>query len=155
MQKLFTILLGCAMLVGFSACKLVQASTQAGFKQGLSGNVFEQLGNAMPLRDKPISKGRPFATTIYIYAPLKIGDAIGLQGQMAKKINGRLIDSCKTDGTGQYRIALQPGQYSVLVQYEHAYFIPFFSGQEGLAFIEIKRNSFTALDIIVNAKASY
>lgn len=155
MQKTIHILLFSYILLSVSACGVFHATTQTVPKQGISGYVYEQMGNAMPLRDKPVSKGRPIQTVIYVYSPLKMGDTLGLVGQMAAKINGQLVDSCKSDATGHYSIALQPGVYSILVPYDHGYFIPFYSGREGLANTEVKPNSFTALDIIVNAKASY
>jgi hypothetical protein len=155
MKTPHSILLFCFFLTCLNGCGLVRSSVQSVTKQGLTGYVYEQIGNAMPLRDKPIIKGRPLSTTIYVYAPLKVGDVSVLVGQMATKVNARIIDSCLTDETGHFTMPLQPGRYSVLVQYEHAYFVPFYAGQDGLAIMEVKPASFTALDIIVNAKASY
>ena len=137
---------GCAVVKGHSSKKPIE---------GIRGHVFEQQGNAMPTKGKSSSKGTPFSTKIYVFEPTQLTQVDGLNGPICSKVRSVLIDSAISDSSGNYFIALNPGKYTLLVKYEWGYFVPFFSGLNELAIIQIQPKIVSDLDIIVNAKASY
>jgi len=122
---------------------------------GVEGQVLELIGNAMPSKGKPAVKGRPMVTKIYIYQPLHLAQLENQNGAFCNKINGVLIDSVVSDSVGHYHIVMKPGQYSVVVGYGNGFFVPYFSGLDGVAYITIEPNNTVLLNITVNQKASY
>ncbi len=144
--SLCLLLIGCAVVKGHSSKKTIE---------GIRGHIFEQQGNGMPLKGKSISKGVALSAKIYAFEPTQINQVEGLNGPVCSKVNTRLLDSTSSDKEGNYFIALKPGKYTLLVKYESGYFVPFFSGMNELAIIQIQPNRVSDLDIIVNAKASY
>lgn len=121
----------------------------------IEGRIFEKLGNAMPAKGGHAGKGSPLSTKVYIYKILRLAQLENQNGTFCKKINGILVDTALSDSTGYYQIVLKPGQYSIVVGYENGYFIPYFSGIDGVAYIQIEPNKSTPLNITVNQKASY
>jgi hypothetical protein len=111
----------------------------------------------MPMIDKPNSKGAALETVLYIFEPTSIRQIeAGLQqGQFVSKINAKLLDSVHSDKLGAYSLYLKPGKYSVFVKYENGYYVPFYSGKEGVSIFETKQNEITELDITVKANSSF
>ncbi len=142
----------CLLLGG---CAAVKDHASKKTIEGIRGYIFEQQGSAMPLKGKTSSKGVAISTIIYVFEPTQINQVEGLNGPICSKVNTRLLDSATSDREGNYFMALKPGKYTLLVKYESGYFVPFFSGMNELAIIQIQPNRVSDLDIIVNAKASY
>jgi len=122
---------------------------------GMEGQVMELLGNAMPSKGKASSKARPLTTKIYLYQPLHLVQLENQNGSFCTKINGVLLDSVVSDKLGHYQIVMKPGEYSVVVGYENGFFVPYFSGLDGVAYIHIEAHKIALLNITVNQKASY
>jgi len=152
MIKLPISLLICLILFG---CGTVNVQTVKKDIEGIRGHVSEQQGNVMPSKGKLSAKGSPIRTKIYVFEPTQLAQVQGLNGSICSKVNALLLDSTSSDSTGNYFIALKPGKYTLLVKYESGYFIPFFSGLNGLSMIQIQPKRVSDLDIIVNVKASY
>lgn len=152
MIKLPVYLLICLILFGCGSVKVHSLQKNI---EGIRGHVFEQQGNVMPSKGKPSGKGSPISTKIYVFQPTELAQVDGLIGPICSKVNTVLLDSATSDSSGNYFVALKPGRYTVLVKYESGYFIPFFSGLNGLAMIQIQPKLVSDLDIIVNVKASY
>ena len=64
------ILMGSLGFLCLIACHTVkQAALLTPEQQGIEGQILEQMGNQMPSMGKPISKGKPYPTTVYFYQP--------------------------------------------------------------------------------------
>ena len=50
---------------------------------------------------------------------------------------------------------MKPGKYSIVAGYENGFFVPYFSGIDGVAYFNIEPNKIDLLNITVNQKASY
>ena len=137
------------------ACIGQQPSFQNQNISSLEGQVMELLGNAMPSKGKSSYKGRPLLATIYIFQPLHLAQLENQTGAFCNKINGTLIDSVLSNSDGRYHLSLKPGQYSVVVGSENGFFIPYFSGLDGVAYFNIEPYKTTLLNITVNQKANY
>ena len=121
----------------------------------LEGVVTEQRGNAMPIKGKSSSNGLAINTKIYIYKALNLAQLENQNGNICAKINGDLIGTTTTDSLGHYYFHLPAGSYSLVVAYEKGFFIPYFSGNDGVAIFKVAPEKTTILNIIVNQKASY
>jgi hypothetical protein len=121
----------------------------------IAGQVFEQVGNFMPSKGKPASKGRPLMTKVFIYQPVQMAQLENQNGAYCDRIKGLLIKSTLSDSTGHYHFDLKPGKYSIVVAYDHGFFIPYFSGTDGVAYIQLEKGKPQILNITINQKASY
>ena len=121
----------------------------------IAGQVFEQVGNFMPSKGKPAVKGRPLMTKVFIYQPVQMAQLENQNGAYCDRINGVLIKAALSDSTGHYHFDLNPGKYSIVVAYDYGFFIPYFSGTDGVAYILVEKGRPQILNITVNQKASY
>lgn len=135
--------------------KILHHNNNLNVKTVLSGQVKVQTGNQMPMVNSLVKKGKPFPTTVYVFAPLNNTDLLGQEGQWCKAIQSTILDSIKTDSEGNYQIALVPGRYSILVGAYDGFFIPFFDQYNAPGSIHLKANQPLKLNILVNSKAIY
>jgi hypothetical protein len=151
MYKKISYLLAGFVLLTFLACrsqKIVKVN------DNLLGVVLEQKYNSMPMSDRPSAMGTPVATNLFIYKATRIKQLDSLNGHFCSRINGDLIATIQSDAKGSFNAQLQPGIYSVFVQYENAKYIPYFSGSEWTALFEIKENTPTQLEIILRGSTN-
>lgn len=138
------------------ACHTVkQATLLTAEQQGIEGQVVVQTGNQMPQIGKPISKGRPYPTTVYIYQPFYANVVEEKEGNLLLKCNGILVDSLTTNALGFFKVNLPPGNYSVVVGYEGHFFASHFTQFNEVALVKVDKGVFVKNDITINVKASY
>ncbi len=147
----FLVLFGISQM----ACIVAQHNLKKQTISGLEGQITELIGNAMPSKGKASSKGLPLTTKIYIYLPLHLEQLENQNGSFCTKINGLPLDSVVSDKLGHYYIVMKPGKYSIVVGYDNGFFVPYFSGIDGVAYINIEPHKIALLNITVNQKASY
>ena len=155
MNKYILQILLCALCMSLLSCMRLNSQNKAKNIAGIRGRIFEKKGNQMPMKGQTSSNGLPLSTAVYIFEPTTIDQTAGLNGSICSNVLSRLVDSVISDSKGKYFIALKPGKYTMLVKYDKGYFVPFFSGFNELAIIEIKPKLVSELDIIVNEQASY
>ena len=146
-----------SILFGFSlmACQNLKLYAKIQDDAIIEGMVTEHWGNAMPIKGKSSSNGLPLITKIYIYKPLSLAQLEDQKGSICAKINGDLIQTTRTDSMGHYYLQLPEGSYSIVVAYEKGFFIPYFSGNEGVALLSLESKKTSILNIKINQKASY
>ena len=144
-------------LFGFSlmSCQQLKSATKIQKNAKIEGSVVELSGNAMPSKGKISSKGLASYTKIYIYKPLRLAQLENQNGNICAKINGDLIQTTTADSLGHYQFQLPAGSYSIVVAYEKGFFIPYFSGNDGVAILSLESQKTTILNIKLNQKASY
>ena len=151
-NKIGLCLIGFGLLLGISCASIPKTAPSPNF----IGHVYEYKFNAMPMVDRPSSKGSPLMTTIYFYEPTQrtqIEDGM-IPSQTVSKINTKLVDSISSDKTGAFNVHLQPGKYSVFIKYATGYYVPFYAGKDWVAVIEVKQMEVTELDFTVKANSS-
>jgi hypothetical protein len=121
--------------------------------QGISGHVFLEKNTTMPLKGMPNQKGLPIATMVYIYEAVNVHQLIGQEGNYAKGIKARLIKQVRSNNTGKFKIRLAPGKYTIVLGYQEGIYIPFFSGNTGVAFVEVSRHQFQEIDLRIIASS--
>lgn len=132
------------MLMGFSM-----------LPQGIKGHVLIENNTAMPLKGSPKQKGSPIATMVYIYEAVNVHQLIGQEGNYAKGIKARLIKQVRSNNTGKFKISLAPGKYSIVLGYQEGVYIPYFSGNIGVAFVEVLKHQYQEIDLSIIASSIY
>jgi hypothetical protein len=123
--------------------------------QGIKGHVLIENNTAMPLKGSAKQKGSPIATMVYIYEAVNVHQLIGQEGNYAKGIKARLIKQVRSNNTGKFKISLAPGKYSIVLGYQEGVYIPYFSGNTGVAFVEVMKGQFQEIDLSIIASSIY
>ena len=123
--------------------------------QGIKGHVFIENNTSMPLKGSSKQQGRPIATVVYIYETANVNQLIGQEGNYAKGIEAKLIKQVRSNNAGQFKIRLAPGKYSILLGYQEGVYIPFFSGNTGVAFVEVSKHHYQEIDLRIMASSIY
>ena len=137
------------------ACQELKLFSKIHKDTGIEGLVTEQWGNAMPIKGKSSTNAVAISTKLYIYKALNLAQLENQNGNICAKINGDLIGTTNTDSLGHYYFHLPTGSYSLVVAYEKGFFIPYFSGNDGVAIFKVAPEKTTILNIMLNQKASY
>jgi hypothetical protein len=123
--------------------------------QGIKGHVLIENNTAMPLKGSAKQKGSPIATMVYIYEAANVHQLIGHEGNYAKGIKARLIKQVRSNNTGKFKIRLAPGKYSIVLGYQEGVYIPYFSGNTGVAFVEVLKHQYQEIDLSIIASSIY
>jgi hypothetical protein len=123
--------------------------------QGIKGHVLLENNTAMPLKGSAKQKGSPIATMVYIYEAANANQLIGQKGNYAKGIEARLIKQVRSNNDGKFKLRLAPGKYTIVLGYQEGIYIPYFSGNTGLAFIEVLKHQFQEIDLSIIASSIY
>ena len=121
--------------------------------QGISGHVLLENNTAMPLKGSAKQKGRPIATMVYIYEAANVDQLMKQEGNYAKGIQARLIKQVRSNHAGKFKLRLAPGKYSIVLGYQEGIYIPYFSGNTGVALIEVPKHQFQEIDLLIIASS--
>jgi len=121
--------------------------------QGISGHVLLENNTAMPLKGSAKQKGRPIATMVYIYEAANVHQLIEQEGNYAKGIEARLVKQVRSNHAGKFKLRLAPGKYTIVLGYQDGIYIPYFSGNTGVAFIEVLKHQFQEIDLLIIASS--
>jgi len=123
--------------------------------QGIKGRVLLAQNATMPFKGKPQQKGRPISTTVYIYKAANVNQLVGQEGNYAKGLNAKIIKQVRSDAAGKFKLRLAPGKYTIVLGYQEGIYIPYFSGNEGVAFIEVLKHQLQEIDLTIIASSIY
>ena len=121
--------------------------------QGISGHVFLEKNTTMPLKGMPKQKGLPISTIVYVYEAANVDQLIAQEGNYAKGIEAKMIKQARSDKAGKFKLRLAPGKYTIVFGYKEGIYIPFFSGNSGVAFVEVSRHQFQEIDLSIIASS--
>ncbi len=130
------------------------ASPTGRIKQGISGKIFLKIGNAMPSPGREVDQGTPVARTVLIYELTRRSDAIA-NGTLFSNLKTKLIAKTKSNTSGYYAITLPIGKYSVFVEVDGGLFANLFDDKGNINLVEVKKDSISRKDIIINNLALY
>lgn len=117
--------------------------------QGIKGHVFLEKNALMPLKGIAKQKGLPISTMVYVYDAANVDQLIGQEGNYAKGIKARIIKQVSSNKAGKYKLRLAPGKYTIVLGYQEGIYIPYFSGNNGVAFIDVRRGQFQEIDLSI------
>ena len=121
--------------------------------QGISGYVFLENNTSMPLKGMAKQKGLPISTMVYVYEAADVDQLIGQEGHYAKGIKAKIVKQVLSDKAGKFKLRLAPGKYTIVLGYQDGIYIPFFSGNSGLAFVEVSKHQFQEIDLRIIASS--
>lgn len=123
------------------------------FPQGITGSVLLEKNTSMPLKGIAKLKGLPISTMVYVYEASNLNQLIEQEGNFAKGIHAKIIKQVRSDKAGKFKLKLAPGKYTILLGYEEGIYIPFFSGNTGLAFVEVSKHQWQEIDLTIVASS--
>ena len=121
--------------------------------QGIIGYVFLESNTAMPFKGTAKQKGLPISTMVYIYEAANVHQLVEQEGNYAKGIQARLIKQVRSNHAGKFKLRLAPGKYSIVLGYQEGVYIPYFSGNTGVALIEVSKHQFQEIDLLIIASS--
>jgi len=121
--------------------------------QGILGFVFLEKNATMPLKGMAKQKGLPISTIVYIYEAANVDQLIAQDGHYAKGIRAKIIKQVRSDKAGKFKLRLAPGKYTIVLGYQEGIYIPFFSGNAGVAYVEVARHQFQEIDLRIIASS--
>jgi hypothetical protein len=121
--------------------------------QGIKGHVLLEKNATMPLKGKTKQKGLPISTMVYVYEAANLNQLIAQEGNYAKGIQAKMIQQVHSDSAGKFKLRLAPGKYTIVLAYKEGIYIPFFSGNSGLAFVEVSKHQFQEIDLSIIASS--
>jgi hypothetical protein len=124
-------------------------------QQGVKGHVMLEKNSTMPLKGMSKQKGSPISTNVSIYEAANVNQLVGQEGNYAKGIEAKLIQQVRSDKTGKFKLKLAPGKYTIVLGYQEGIYIPYFSGNTGVALIEVLKHQFQEIDLKIIASSIY
>ena len=121
--------------------------------QGIKGHVLLEKNATMPLKGKTKQKGLPISTMVYVYEAANLNQLIAQEGNYAKGIQAKMIQQVRSDSAGKFKLRLAPGKYTIVLAYQEGIYIPFFSGNSGLAFVEVSKHRWQEIDLTIVASS--
>ena len=123
--------------------------------QGIKGFVLLEKETNMPLKGGSKRSGTPISTTIFVYESAMVNQLIDQQGHFAKGLNAKLIKQVRSGVDGSFKLKLKPGKYTILLGYKEGMYIPYFSGMNGVAHIEVIKHQFQEIDLSIAASSIF
>jgi hypothetical protein len=123
--------------------------------QGVKGLVLLEKEANMPLKGGSKRSGTPISTMVFVYESASINQLTDQQGHFTKGLNAKLIKQVRSGVDGTFKLKLKPGKYTILLGYKEGLYIPFFSGMNGVAHIEVIKHQFQEIDLSIAASSIF
>lgn len=154
MKQFFAI----ALLLNLSviACYPGRTSQSPGIKQGISGFVYLESGNRMPMKGAEPQKPRGLSTTIYVYEATTLGQVsrVGTSSYYTA-IYSKPVTTVLSDSTGAFIVRLAPGIYSLFVKQGNRFYANAFDARNTIAPVTVEKGKLASAIITVNSSATY
>lgn len=121
--------------------------------QGIKGYIMLEKNASMPIKGMDKQKGLPISTMVYVYEASNLDQLIAQEGNYAKGIQAKIIKQVRADKEGKFKLRLAPGKYTIVLGYLEGIYIPFFSGNTGLAFVEVSKHQWQEIDLTIIASS--
>jgi len=123
--------------------------------QGIKGHVLLERNANMPLKGAKGQKGHSISTMVYIYEAATMSQLVGQEGQFAKGIEAKLMQQVRSDKAGKFKLRLAPGKYTIVLGYQQGIYIPYFSGNTGVALVEVSKHQWQEIELTIIASSIY
>jgi hypothetical protein len=138
------------------ACSSVKKTDSSLITQGITGQVTEQTGNRMPMKDAMPETPKGVVTTVLIYEPTHISQ-VSREGTapVYTAIHTKLVASIDTDSTGSFTVALPVGNYSLFVKQGKNFYANLFDTNNNIALFAVEEGKLTQAKLSVSNRASF
>ena len=125
-------------------------------QEGISGWVYQESGNRMPMIGAEPQKPKGLSTTIYIYELTNLGQTsrVGIT-PFYKAIHTKPIATAHSDSTGAFTIRLAAGRYSLFVKQGGRFFANSFDSDNNIAPVTVVKGKLSPVKVMVNPDAVY
>ena len=138
------------LFVGWTSVQAQKVKVKPNFRGQLTA-YYHQNGS-----HSSKGKGAPLATSLYVYEPTQVNQLDTLMNdRFTRKIASRRVATLKSDSKGFFQMCLKPGKYSLFIQFDGAYYIPYFSGSQWVSLFEVSSNGVAEMDLKLYNKDSY
>jgi len=150
-HNFYPVLISASLLTSFSAEMLLSCG-----HTGAKGHVYLVSGNQMPSPDQEPRKPKGIKTIVYIYDLTNINE-VSRQGNSAfySNISTQEIKQVGTDENGYFKVALNPGWYSLFIKKGALFYSSQFDEKNNIHPIEVKRGKTTQVVFNANYDALY
>jgi hypothetical protein len=156
MQKPLLFICCWAIAGGCSAGKAPQAGTALLVQEGITGFVYEETGNRMPMKGTEPPKPKGLSTTIYIYELTNLGQVsrVGVTPFYTAVLT-HPVTTTHSDSTGAFAVRLAPGRYSLFVKLGGRFYANDFDSNNNIVPVSVQQGRRSTVTIIVNPSAVY
>jgi hypothetical protein len=148
LRNLFHFCIVCALLM---ACKTLPISSLA--KGRIEGRVLLEQFNQQGVINQ--TKSQPVSRWVYLFEPSTLKDLVNAKDNNCEDILSKKLDSVLSSKKGDYSFSVAEGKYSIFIKEGKGYYIPYFSGINGVAHVFIDAHKPLSLDIILHSEATY
>jgi hypothetical protein len=125
-------------------------------KQGIEGYVYRVSGNQMPSPDAPPSSPRGVKTKVYVYELTNIEQVVKEgQGAFYRSIKTKFVKEFESNNKGFFKIALQPGKYSLFTKKGDLFYANRFDSKNNISSIEVLPKAVSKVELKVDYDATY
>jgi hypothetical protein len=124
-------------------------------KQGIQGQVFWVSGNQMPSPDKkPLTPQQGAIREVHIYQAVTL-DSVTRNGIFFKEIHGTLVAKIITDESGEFKVKLPEGKYSVFTLEKDGLFANLMDVNGCINCVNVSAKKFAWVTITIDYEAAY
>jgi hypothetical protein len=129
---------------------------KAAAQEGITGWVYQEAGNRMPMPGRTPQKPKGLSTTIYIYELTNLAQTsrVGFT-PFYTAIGTKPVATTHSDSTGAFTIRLAPGNYSLFVKLDGRFYANSFDSNNNVAPVTVKKGKRSRVTILVNPDAVY
>ncbi len=109
----------------------------------------------MPSPGEPASVPQPFQTTLYIYELTNLSQVKPATPAFYEAIHTRLVKTVKADKTGNFKVKLPPGNYSLFVKKDNLFYANMFDDKNNIAPVAVEKGKYTEVTIKADYGAVY
>jgi len=145
------------------ACSPARPAQAPATKQGISGMVYRETGNRMPMKtvepggkatEPDLPKG--LSTIVYIYEATSLDQVSRVDvSPFYTAIRTKPVTTVHSDSTGVFTVGLAPGTYSLFVKLGDRFYANSFDSNNRIAPVTVEKDRLTHTKIIVNSSATY
>lgn len=125
------------------------AQQDAPVKQGISGKIYLQKGDKMPVPGRKPGKGAPVSRTVLVYQLTTLKQVGGVTN-FYNTIQTQLVAKTQSNDKGEYAIALPEGSYSVFVQESGLLYANDFDGEGHICPVTVVADKVSKKDVVVS-----
>ena len=136
--------------------KAAQTGTEQSVQEGITGFIYEESGNRMPMKGAEPQKPKGLSTTIYVYELTNLEQVSRVDASpFYTAVRTRSVTTAHSDSTGAFSIRLAPGAYSLFVKIGGRFYANSFDSNNNIAPATVQKGQLSIVRLIVNPSAVY
>lgn len=144
------------IIIGCRPGKSPRPGTAQLVQEGITGFIYEESGNRMPMKGAEPQKPTGLSTTIYIYELANLEQVTRVDATpFYTAIRTRPVTTVHSDSTGAFTIRLAPGSYSLFIKQGDRFYANSFDANNNIAPVTVQKGRLSTVRLVVNPSAVY